>query len=196
MSCLCIGGVCIPYSAILPFLLVFLRAIVRPLAKLGLIPEPIAKRLGIAVSTKNEESCCKDGNTCDRVEATSSSISEKPRPSNSSNPKKTEPYSTVDSMTQFQNLLSNYEFVIVKFTADWCGPCKRIHPLFLALAEKNLENDRVMFVSVDVDDAEDIAGQCEVKAMPTFQCYKEGKKFKEFSGASDEKLEAMVESVW
>lgn len=187
MSCLCIGGVCIPYSAILPFLLVFLREIVKPLAKLGLIPEPIAKRLGIAASTKNENSCCKDGKSCDRVE--------KPRPSNSSNPKKTEPYSTVDSMTQFQDLLSNYEFVIVKFTATWCKPCQKIHPLFSELGEKNLENDKVMFVSVDVDDAEDITGHCEVTAMPTFQCYNEGKKIKEFSGASDEKLKAMVESI-
>eukprot|EP01083_Nonionella_stella_P019370 53854_1 len=121
MSCLCIGGVCIPYSAILPFLLVFLRAIVRPLAKLGLIPEPIAKRLGIAVLSKNEESCCKDGEPCDRAEATSSSISEKPRPSNSSNPKKTEPYSTVDSMTQFQNLLSMFYFVIFYFIESCFG---------------------------------------------------------------------------
>ena len=35
MAACCIGGVCIPYSALLPFLLMVLQYIARPLARMG-----------------------------------------------------------------------------------------------------------------------------------------------------------------
>jgi thioredoxin-like negative regulator of GroEL len=48
------------------------------------------------------------------------------------------------------------------------------------------------FIKVDVDDAEAIAQQEEISAMPTFKVYQEGVKVDELVGASDAKLKELV----
>jgi len=47
MTCLCLGGVCIPYTALFPMLIIGLQWIASKFAKVGLLPEFIAKRLGL-----------------------------------------------------------------------------------------------------------------------------------------------------
>ncbi|KAL2293973.1 hypothetical protein Nmel_007681 [Mimus melanotis] len=48
-----------------------------------------------------------------------------------------------------------------------------IKPFFHSLCEKYGD---VVFIEIDVDDAQDVASHCDVKCMPTFQFYKNGKK--------------------
>ena len=50
----------------------------------------------------------------------------------------------------------------------------------------------VIFAKVDVDEANDVAQQCGVSAMPTFQLFKNGAKVDEFRGADVAALRAMV----
>jgi len=54
------------------------------------------------------------------------------------------------------------------------------------------ENPNVIFVKIDVDDAQDLASRCGIRAMPTFQFYKNGSKVEEFSGADIAKLKQIV----
>ena len=79
--------------------------------------------------------------------------------------------------------------VVVDFTAQWCGPCCQIAPKVVELAK---ENRRVTFVKVDVDRARRIAEVSEVRAMPTFHVYKEGKLFETVVGAN---LPALKKSI-
>ena len=72
--------------------------------------------------------------------------------------------------------------VVVDFTASWCGPCQRIAPVFAKLAEEMTD---VVFVKVDVDENAEVAEECGIQSMPTFQFYKSGEKVHEFSGASE-----------
>uniref|UniRef100_A0A674J6R3 Thioredoxin domain-containing protein n=1 Tax=Terrapene triunguis TaxID=2587831 RepID=A0A674J6R3_9SAUR len=65
------------------------------------------------------------------------------------------------------------KLVVVDFSATWCGPCKMIKPFFHSLCEKFPD---VVFLEVDVDDAQDVALECAVQCMPTFQFYKQGNK--------------------
>ncbi|EHH53696.1 hypothetical protein EGM_14384 [Macaca fascicularis] len=81
---------------------------------------------------------------------------------------------------------------VVDFSATWCGPCKMIKPFFHSLSEKY---SNVVFLEVDVGDCQDVASECEVKCMPTFQFFKKGQKVGEFSGANKEKLEATVNEL-
>lgn len=97
----------------------------------------------------------------------------------------------IESKEAFQEALAaaGDKLVVVDFSATWCGPCKMIKPFFHSLCDKY---SNVVFLEVDVDDCQDVAADCEVKCMPTFQFYKKGQKVGEFSGANKEKLEATI----
>ena len=64
-----------------------------------------------------------------------------------------------------------------------------IAPFFEELAANNTD---VEFVKIDVDEAQQISSECNVKSMPTFMFYKDGQKVHEFSGASTQKLTECV----
>merc|ERR1712139_357843 len=81
------------------------------------------------------------------------------------------------------------KLVVVDFTATWCGPCQRIAPVFVKLAE---EMPDVVFVKVDVDENDETAADCGISAMPTFQFYKGKANVHEFSGASEEKIREAI----
>ena len=54
------------------------------------------------------------------------------------------------------------------------------------------ENPEAEFVKVDVDEADDVAGACGIRAMPTFHFYKGGSKVEEMMGADQNKLLSLV----
>ncbi|KAK2899884.1 hypothetical protein Q8A73_013013 [Channa argus] len=83
----------------------------------------------------------------------------------------------VKDLAEFKAILQEAggKLVVVDFTAKWCGPCRRIAPIYTKLSEEP-ENKNVIFLKVDVDDAEDVGPACGISCMPTFQFYKNGEK--------------------
>lgn len=81
--------------------------------------------------------------------------------------------------------------VVAKFTASWCGPCRAIEPVYVALSKQYTE---VTFLEVDVDQVQDVAMAFRVSAMPTFMFFRGGRKLDEFKGADRARLEATVRS--
>ena len=51
------------------------------------------------------------------------------------------------------------------FYADWCGPCKTQDPILEELQEEY--GDAVTFEKIDVDEAEDVANEYQVRSIPT-----------------------------
>lgn len=102
----------------------------------------------------------------------------------------------VEDLDSFHAILAEAgdKLVVVDFTATWCGPCKQIAPRFKELAEK-AENKNVVFLKVDVDEAADVAAECKINCMPTFQFWKNGKMVEEFSGANYDKLVEKVAAL-
>jgi thioredoxin 1 len=46
--------------------------------------------------------------------------------------------------------------VVVKFGADWCGPCRNLKPI---LEELKKENEGVDFIDINVDDDKDLSAK-------------------------------------
>jgi len=86
----------------------------------------------------------------------------------------------------------NTRLVVVDFTASWCGPCKRIAPVFAELAAKYSHN---LFLKVDVDECQQTANDYKVQAMPTFMFFKNGQKIDSVRGADPQALEDKVREL-
>eukprot|EP00271_Cylindrocystis_brebissonii_P015058 TRINITY_DN3699_c0_g2_i1.p1 TRINITY_DN3699_c0_g2~~TRINITY_DN3699_c0_g2_i1.p1 ORF type:complete len:170 (-),score=29.89 TRINITY_DN3699_c0_g2_i1:516-1025(-) len=84
---------------------------------------------------------------------------------------------------------SSGKVIIVDYSATWCQPCKVIGPVFHELSKKY---PQIIFVKVDVDDVKEVSDLYEIRAMPTFQVFKDGVKVDELVGASKERLEQLV----
>lgn len=87
-------------------------------------------------------------------------------------------HATTDNFEQ--EVLQAKGAVLVDFWATWCGPCQMVGPIVEQLAE---EQSEVKIVKVDVDQAQEIAGQYGVLSIPTFVLFKDGKEVRREVGA-------------
>jgi thioredoxin 1 len=83
----------------------------------------------------------------------------------------------------FDQKKSENELLLVDFWAEWCGPCKSMHPIFSRMAKKYKS---VRFARVNVDNAQDIARRYGVQSIPTFIMFKNGEVVNTMVGAVGE----------
>ena len=83
----------------------------------------------------------------------------------------------------FNQEITNNDLLLVDFWAEWCGPCKSMHPIFTRMAKKY---KRVRFARVNVDNAQDIASKYGVQSIPTFIMFKNGEIANTMVGAVGE----------
>jgi thioredoxin 1 len=83
----------------------------------------------------------------------------------------------------FDQEIINNNLLLVDFWAEWCGPCKSMHPIFTRMAKKY---KRVRFARVNVDDAQNIAIKYGVQSIPTFIMFKNGEIANKMVGAVGE----------
>lgn len=69
--------------------------------------------------------------------------------------------------------------VAVKFTATWCGPCKKQQPT-IDKVEQEFKN--VQFISIDIDEVPDFNSKFNVKSIPLLILFKDGVEMKRVVG--------------
>ena len=69
--------------------------------------------------------------------------------------------------------------VLVDFNAGWCGPCKAMKPVLEELAAAT---PGVKFVSVDIDDQDELAEDHGVASIPCLVLFKGGAEAKRSVG--------------
>ncbi|MGB3727241.1 MAG: thioredoxin TrxC [Glaciecola sp.] len=70
--------------------------------------------------------------------------------------------------------------IVVDFWADWCGPCKAMAPVFSSVAS---ESSNILFAKVDTQQAQQVAGQANIRSIPTLIFFHRGKEIDRVSGA-------------
>ena len=84
--------------------------------------------------------------------------------------------------------------VIVDFWAPWCGPCKTLGPLLEDAVRA--AKGAVKMAKVNVDEAQNIAGQLQIQSIPTVYAFFKGQPVDGFQGAvPPSEVTAFVERV-
>ena len=83
----------------------------------------------------------------------------------------------------FNQEIRNNNLLLVDFWAEWCGPCKSMHPIFTRMA---IKYKQIRFARVNVDDAQDIAMKYGVQSIPTFIMFKNAEVANTMVGAVGE----------
>jgi len=61
--------------------------------------------------------------------------------------------------------MKTHDWTLLYFTASWCGPCKTMSPVMDKVSEQNTAKFNA--IKIDVDGAQDLAGQYGVRGIPT-----------------------------
>ena len=93
-----------------------------------------------------------------------------------------------DEMAKIALLLPR---VVIKVSAEWCGPCKAIQPQYNLLADSE-QHKNYVFYHLDLDRAPNFCEKYNIVSLPTFIVFHEGSENARVVGAKIEDLKAAL----
>ena len=98
---------------------------------------------------------------------------------------------TIESKEEFEEELGTWPgLLIVKFEAEWCGPCKDITPFVQEMAKNH---PLVRFLKVDTDEHDELMHRYQVTSLPYFLFFKSGHEIDKVVGAHRDELVKKVQ---
>lgn len=98
----------------------------------------------------------------------------------------------VDNWKSYKHKIDKNIRCVAKFSAQWCGPCKKISPFYKKLAS---DYPDIKFLEIDIDSAEKLAEKVHISSVPTFLIYYNGGLIGTIKGADQASLKKAVEDL-
>ncbi len=71
-----------------------------------------------------------------------------------------------------QELLAHPQYVLVDFSAPWCGLCRMLHPILNRMASE--WGEALKLIPVDVDQNLALAQRYQIRSLPTLLLFHQG----------------------
>ena len=96
-----------------------------------------------------------------------------------------------DRSMDWDRIIDGERKTIVRFTASWCKPCKELEPVFEKMSKRY--SDKATFISIDVDEFDELSAKYSALSIPLFLCLSRGKELQRMTGRGEEKLITFVD---
>ena len=94
----------------------------------------------------------------------------------------------------FKEYIQDNKPVLVDFYADWCGPCRVMHPILEEVKAKL--NDDVTVLKINIDKNARVASSYQIQSVPTLILFKNGQiKWRQSGVVPANQLEKIIQQI-